>query len=232
MHPGLRGLARQGIRWRARPVARSLLRPFLGRPRTRWRCSDSNAEYPANIPHPGRPPARFRRAGNDGVAPAVGFRSQARSLSRVLPIPPPRTNSGVSRRSPSRPVAPAARATSRHYQEKLASSMRAAWANFAASGDPSTAAVPWPSFSPPVLGGGARHSRAEAEKRVRARWTIRRDERGRSRRGIARREGRYLPASIRAEPSSGLPQESRPDRCRLGRAVSGPLWTGSMKRFR
>jgi para-nitrobenzyl esterase len=32
-------------------------------------------------------------------------------------------------------------------QETLAASMRAAWAAFAANGDPSTAAVPWPSFS-------------------------------------------------------------------------------------
>jgi para-nitrobenzyl esterase len=31
-------------------------------------------------------------------------------------------------------------------QQVLAASMRAAWANFAASGDPATAAVPWPSF--------------------------------------------------------------------------------------
>jgi para-nitrobenzyl esterase len=31
-------------------------------------------------------------------------------------------------------------------QEALAASMRAAWANFAASGDPSSAALPWPSF--------------------------------------------------------------------------------------
>jgi para-nitrobenzyl esterase len=31
-------------------------------------------------------------------------------------------------------------------QEALAAGMRAAWANFAASGDPSTPAVPWPSF--------------------------------------------------------------------------------------
>jgi len=31
-------------------------------------------------------------------------------------------------------------------QEVLAASMRAAWANFAASGNPSSAAVPWPSF--------------------------------------------------------------------------------------
>jgi para-nitrobenzyl esterase len=31
-------------------------------------------------------------------------------------------------------------------QQALAASMRAAWANFAASGDPSSAAVPWPSF--------------------------------------------------------------------------------------
>ena len=31
-------------------------------------------------------------------------------------------------------------------QEALAASMRAAWANFAASGNPSTTAVPWPSF--------------------------------------------------------------------------------------
>jgi para-nitrobenzyl esterase len=31
-------------------------------------------------------------------------------------------------------------------QERLAAAMRAAWANFAASGDPSTSAVPWPSF--------------------------------------------------------------------------------------
>jgi para-nitrobenzyl esterase len=32
-------------------------------------------------------------------------------------------------------------------QEALASSMRAAWSRFAASGDPTSAAVPWPSFS-------------------------------------------------------------------------------------
>jgi para-nitrobenzyl esterase len=32
-------------------------------------------------------------------------------------------------------------------QEALARSMRAAWASFAASGDPSTAAMPWPSFN-------------------------------------------------------------------------------------
>jgi para-nitrobenzyl esterase len=31
-------------------------------------------------------------------------------------------------------------------QEALAASMRTAWANFAASGDPSSAALPWPSF--------------------------------------------------------------------------------------
>jgi para-nitrobenzyl esterase len=31
-------------------------------------------------------------------------------------------------------------------QEALAAGMRAAWANFAATGDPSTAALPWPSF--------------------------------------------------------------------------------------
>ena len=31
-------------------------------------------------------------------------------------------------------------------QEVLAAHMRAAWANFAASGNPSTAAVTWPSF--------------------------------------------------------------------------------------
>ena len=31
-------------------------------------------------------------------------------------------------------------------QEALAARMRTAWANFAASGDPSAAAVPWPSF--------------------------------------------------------------------------------------
>lgn len=32
-------------------------------------------------------------------------------------------------------------------QEALADSMRAAWANFAANGDPTSAAVPWPSFN-------------------------------------------------------------------------------------
>jgi para-nitrobenzyl esterase len=32
-------------------------------------------------------------------------------------------------------------------QERLAASMRAAWASFAANGDPSTATVPWPSFN-------------------------------------------------------------------------------------
>jgi para-nitrobenzyl esterase len=31
-------------------------------------------------------------------------------------------------------------------QEALAAAMRAAWASFAANGDPSTAAVPWPAF--------------------------------------------------------------------------------------
>jgi para-nitrobenzyl esterase len=32
-------------------------------------------------------------------------------------------------------------------QEALAASMRTAWADFAANGDPSSAAVPWPSFN-------------------------------------------------------------------------------------
>src|SRR6185437_4400569 len=32
-------------------------------------------------------------------------------------------------------------------QETLAASMRRAWANFAANGDPTAAAVPWPSFN-------------------------------------------------------------------------------------
>ena len=32
-------------------------------------------------------------------------------------------------------------------QEALAATMRTAWANFAANGDPSSAAVPWPSFN-------------------------------------------------------------------------------------
>ena len=32
-------------------------------------------------------------------------------------------------------------------QEALATSMRTAWANFAANGDPSSAALPWPSFN-------------------------------------------------------------------------------------
>ena len=32
-------------------------------------------------------------------------------------------------------------------QETLAASMRTAWASFAANGNPSTAAVPWPSFN-------------------------------------------------------------------------------------
>ena len=32
-------------------------------------------------------------------------------------------------------------------QQALAASMRAAWASFAANGDPSTAALPWPSFN-------------------------------------------------------------------------------------
>jgi para-nitrobenzyl esterase len=32
-------------------------------------------------------------------------------------------------------------------QQTLAASMRAAWANFAASGDPSSRALPWPSFA-------------------------------------------------------------------------------------
>jgi para-nitrobenzyl esterase len=31
-------------------------------------------------------------------------------------------------------------------QEALAASMRTAWASFAANGDPSSAALPWPSF--------------------------------------------------------------------------------------
>jgi para-nitrobenzyl esterase len=32
-------------------------------------------------------------------------------------------------------------------QQALAASMRAAWANFAATGNPATAAVPWPAIS-------------------------------------------------------------------------------------
>ena len=32
-------------------------------------------------------------------------------------------------------------------QEALAASMRAAWANFAATGNPASAALPWPAFT-------------------------------------------------------------------------------------
>ena len=56
------------------------------------------------------------------------------------------------------PRAPVARPASRRLlrgagQQALAASMRAAWANFAASGSPATAAGPWPSF------GGANSAR-------------------------------------------------------------------------
>jgi para-nitrobenzyl esterase len=39
-------------------------------------------------------------------------------------------------------------------QQGLAADMRAAWANFTATGDPSTSTVPWPSFN--VRGKGCR----------------------------------------------------------------------------
>ncbi len=74
---------------------------------------------------------------NDDTAPhslappgALPFATHSSELSYLFGLPnapfPPALNAG---------------------QRALAAAMRAAWANFAASGDPSSAALPWPSFN-------------------------------------------------------------------------------------
>ena len=54
-------------------------------------------------------------------------------------------------------------------QQALAASMRAAWANFAASGDPSSRALPWPSFSDGGAGAVARAAAATGRDGLRRR---------------------------------------------------------------
>ena len=54
-------------------------------------------------------------------------------------------------------------------QQALAASMRAAWANFAASGDPSSRALPWPSFSQRSAGAIARAAAATGRDGLRRR---------------------------------------------------------------
>jgi para-nitrobenzyl esterase len=61
-------------------------------------------------------------------------------------LPPIATHSSEIQYLFDQPNAPFA-ATLNPTQDALAASMRAAWANFAASGDPASAAVPWPSFN-------------------------------------------------------------------------------------
>jgi len=61
-------------------------------------------------------------------------------------LPPIATHSSEIQYLFDQPNAPFATALS-PTQESLASSMRAAWAKFATTGNPSTASVPWPSFS-------------------------------------------------------------------------------------
>jgi para-nitrobenzyl esterase len=61
-------------------------------------------------------------------------------------LPPIATHSSEIQYLFDQPNAPFA-TTLNPTQESLAASMRAAWANFAADGDPASAAVPWPSFN-------------------------------------------------------------------------------------
>jgi para-nitrobenzyl esterase len=61
-------------------------------------------------------------------------------------LPPIATHSSEIQYLFDQPNAPFATALS-PTQEALAASMRAAWANFAANGDPTSAAVPWSSFN-------------------------------------------------------------------------------------
>jgi para-nitrobenzyl esterase len=61
-------------------------------------------------------------------------------------LPPIATHSSEIQYLLDQPNAPFA-TTLNAGQQQLAASMRAAWANFAAGGDPSSSAVPWPSFN-------------------------------------------------------------------------------------
>jgi para-nitrobenzyl esterase len=61
-------------------------------------------------------------------------------------LPPIATHSSEIQYLFDQPNAPYATALNSD-QEALAASMRAAWANFAANGDPASAAVPWPPFN-------------------------------------------------------------------------------------
>jgi para-nitrobenzyl esterase len=68
----------------------------------------------------------------------------ARPTSRLLP--PAATHSSELQYIFDQPNAPIS-GTLNANQQALASSMRAAWASFAANGDPSTPALAWPSFN-------------------------------------------------------------------------------------
>ena len=64
---------------------------------------------------------------------------------RFAPLPPAATHSSETQYLFDLPNAPFP-GTLNAGQQALAASMRAAWASFAASGDPASAAVPWPAF--------------------------------------------------------------------------------------
>ncbi len=65
---------------------------------------------------------------------------------RFAPLPPAATHSSELQYLFDQPNAPLP-GTLDSGQQALAASMRAAWANFASNGDPSSTAVPWPSFN-------------------------------------------------------------------------------------
>jgi para-nitrobenzyl esterase len=65
---------------------------------------------------------------------------------RFAPLPPAATHSSELQYILDQPNTPLP-GTLTADQQALASSMRAAWASFAANGDPSTATLAWPSFN-------------------------------------------------------------------------------------
>ncbi|MGZ4185851.1 MAG: carboxylesterase family protein, partial [Solirubrobacteraceae bacterium] len=66
---------------------------------------------------------------------------------RFAPLPPAATHSAELQYVFDQPTAPIP-GTLDTDQQALAASMRAAWASFAANGDPSTPSLAWPSFTP------------------------------------------------------------------------------------
>ena len=100
----------------------------------------------ANFACPALQVDRWTSQARADVRLRVQRRHRAAAVRAARTCPPIATHSSEIQYLFDQPNAPFPR-TLNADQEALAASMRAAWANFAATGNPSSAAVPWPSFN-------------------------------------------------------------------------------------